>query len=159
MGLCSLSSCSSKEKRSDASFYIPEVGIHVTTSKRPEYVYVIFDTIPRTIESDSVDYIKIKINEYSTIMFDKMYKDSIHVRAWAACDIHPVKYKFEHIDKRPAKSFAEINEYFENKFYIVNDNDTKQLKSRYINFRINTRYYDINIGDTLVKKGSVTGGW
>lgn len=155
----SLSSCSSKEKRSDASFYIPEVGIYVTTSKRPNYIYIIFDSIPRIKGSDSVDYLKIKIHEYSTIIFDKMYKDSIHLRTWTSNDVYPVKYKFENIDQRHASSFHELEEYFQNKFYEIDDYGVKRLKSRYVNFRINTRDYEVYIGDKLVKEGSFTGGW
>ena len=156
-GVSTLLSCS--PKKSDTTFYIPEVGIHVTTSKRPGYMYMIFDTIPREMESDSVDYVKINIYEYSWIIFNKMHKDSIHFRADTQSEIHQVKFKFENLDMRPATSYHELSEYFENKFFNLDDKGRRHFKSEYVYLRINTRYYEICIDDKVVRKGNVTGGW
>ena|GEM_PF-6304210 len=152
-----LISCFSDENidKRDFSIYVPDVDIHMTTSKRKGGVfYVMFDNKKQTAQlSDSIDYIKVRTGGEITIMFDTLHKDKIHIYSQFKPDsVNKVKYNYDFIDEwawERGKKFYQPS----------NKIEDVRLKPQYRRIYIETKYYKIKLNEKVLKKGNVLGGW
>jgi len=154
-----LISCFSGENidKRDFSVYVPEVDIHMTTSKRKGGVfYVMFDDKKQINKlSDSIDYIKFDTKGFITIIFDTVSKDCVYIfPAYKPDSVNQVKYQLELIENSTWE--GERARFYD---YPGNKIENAKLKPRYRIVYIEPKYYTIELNNKTLKKGNVLGGW
>ncbi len=150
-------SCFSGENidKRDFTVYIPEIDIHVTTSKRKGGdFYVMFDNKKQITQlSDSIDYLKFRTGGEISIIFNTVHKDSIYIKFQFKPDsVNQVKYTYEFIDSWAWGSGERFYDFPGNKI------ENFKLKPQYRIIYIETKYYTIELNNKTLKKGNVFGG-